>query len=775
MKKLFFILLLLICIYPGLTDAQQNNPDKRIVILSAINFEDSGTKQAFQYLKDYFEKKGYLVDGVALQTPGANSVSEYEERREELRKSYPSPPGAVVCVGDPAWLVTKPLFDDEWKGVPTIICYARDVMFKDEMYLIPKNRAKTNMLIPTREITKGYNVTYIEYPLLIKKTIEAMQGLQPALNKIAFIHDQRYAGIRNKEEVRMVVERDFPDFEFESLSTGTLTTEHLLDVLSSFDNRTGIIYNSWYRMKEDDDNDNSYLSDNVQKMTNSFSNPPVFIIQDFQMESGNFAGGYYISSESYHEAVAQTLQEVLNGKAPKDIPPPQVSTAQLYLNYQHLLQHNINPNLYPENATYFQAPPSFIEKYKVHIISFAIILGLLIIILVLRLRFFIQKQKQKDRELQVARKAQELNNKYQLVLKASHMMTWTWNLESQVLECNNTYLTERSIWDKDINGSFSITAEEFYSSVHPDEINHFKDEIRKLIDGETEAIDEEIRILSDKGGDSYSWIELFAIVGAKDHHGNPVYLIGGTALINQRKKMEQELRDKEKAEESNRLKSTFLANISHEIRTPLNAIIGFSNLIAQTSSNEETQEFCEIIETNNELLLQLVNDILDLSKIEAGQMDFIYTEFNVSTLFHYLEQMFNLRVKQGVTLYCEVPEQAYVIYSEKNRLTQVITNFLTNACKFTFEGSIHFGYKPVEKGLYFYVKDTGKGIAAENVPHVFERFAKFDSFIQGTGLGLSISQTIIDHLNGEIGVESELGKGSTFMFTIPLVEPAPVA
>lgn len=759
--------MLLICIYPRVViNAQQKNPDKHIVVLSAINFEDSGTRQTFQYIKDNFEKKGYSVDGIALQTPGAISVDEFEEKRNKLRTTYPTPPRAVICLGDPAWLVTKPLFDNEWKGTPTIICYARDIMFKNEKYLIPKYRIDTDddMLIPTSEITKGYNITYIIYPLLIKKTIELMQNFQPGLNKVAFIHDQRYAGVRNRDAVREAVEKYFPKIQFESLSTETLTTEQLLDVLSSLDDRTGLIYNSWYRMKEEDDN--NYLSDNVQKMTNSFSVPPVYIIQDFPMESGNFAGGYYISSESYQDAVENVLYEVLNGKDAQDIPPPQLNTAKNYLNYQHLLQHNISPNLYPENAIYFQAPPSFFEKYKVHIISTAIILVLLIMILVLRVRFIVQKQK-----LKTALKAQELSNKYQLVLKASRMLTWTWDLRTQILECNNVYLTERLVWDKDINDSFNVTVEEAYSCVHPDEVDKFKEDIQNLINGEIEAIDEEIRFLSNKGDGSYVWIEVFAVVGARDPHGTPVFLTGGIVLINQRKKLEQELREKEKTEEANRLKSAFIANMSHEIRTPLNAIVGFSSLIVQMSPSEETQEFCDLIEMNNELLLQLVNDILDLSTMEADQMEFNYTEFNVSTLFYNLEQTFKLRPNEGVTLCYEVPEHSFVIYSERNRITQVITNFLTNACKFTSKGFIHIGYKPVEDGLYFYVKDTGKGISAEDVPHVFERFSKCDSFTQGTGLGLSISQMIIEHLHGKIGVESELGKGSTFWFTIPLVKP----
>ena len=164
--------------------------------------------------------------------------------------------------------------------------------------------------------------------------------------------------------------------------------------------------------------------------------------------------------------------------------------------------------------------------------------------------------------------------------------------------------------------------------------------------------------------------------------------------------MEQELRDKAKVEESNRLKSAIPSEHEPRDTYPAERYRRFSNLLAQTNPSEETKEFCEIIETNNELLLQLVNDILDLSKIEAGQMDFIYSEFNVSTLFRSLYQTFQSRVKGGVTLYCEIPEQDCVIYSEKNRLTQVITNFLTNACKFTFQGSIRMGYKEREDGLY---------------------------------------------------------------------------
>ena len=741
-----------------------------IVVLHSINFEESWTKQTYLDIERKFGEEGFTVKAIPLQIPGIRTMEGFQEKRTMILERVPVPPTLVVCIGDPSWLVARPLFDKEWKDIPSIICYARDYMYPKEEYLIDLDKNVLDTLVPITDVVKGYNATFIKYPVYIKQTIELIKKLQPELTKLAFIFDRRYISQQTKADVEAVLRKDFRGIQFEPLSTTSISTENLLDRLASFDNKTGVLYYSWYRTRKD--NENRYLVDNVQKMTNSFSVPPIFTLQDVQTENGNFAGGYYVSPEDYAQVTVNTIEMILSGKDSKEIPIQTAETPRAYLNYQHLLLHQIDPGLYPPNATYFQEPPGFLQKYKIHIISLLVILALLITIGILRVRLFIQKQKAKDKELQIARQAQDLNQKYQLVLKASNMMTWIWDVKEARLECNNIYLTQRSIRDKGIDGLFSMSADEFYSGIHPEDLEQMQDAINKLIAGESISIDEEIRYLDDTGLE-YTWIEIFAIVGKTDPEGKSAYLTGGTTLINQRKKMEQELRDKEKIEESNRLKSAFLANMSHEIRTPLNAIVGFSNLLAETCHSEETREFCEIIETNNELLLQLVNDILDLSKIEAGQMDFIYSEFNVSTLFRSLYQTFQSRVKDGVTLYCEIPEQDCVIYSEKNRLTQVITNFLTNACKFTFQGSIRMGYKEREDGLYFYVKDTGKGIERKNLPHVFERFAKFDSFIQGTGLGLSICQTILENLHGKIGVESEEGKGSTFWFTIPCAVSRP--
>nr|WP_239063650.1 ATP-binding protein [Bacteroides sp. 51] len=226
--------------------------------------------------------------------------------------------------------------------------------------------------------------------------------------------------------------------------------------------------------------------------------------------------------------------------------------------------------------------------------------------------------------------------------------------------------------------------------------------------------------------------------------------------------------EKERAEESSRLKSAFLANISHEIRTPLNAIVGFSTILLATEDEEEKQEYIDIIEKNNELLLQLVSDIIDLSKIEAGSLDFNYSDVELNELMQELEVTVSPKINQNkVALVFEPGLPVCHLYTDKSRVAQLLLNMLINAAKFTTEGSIRFGYEKRENTLYFYVTDTGCGIPKEKQEAIFKRFVKLDDFSQGTGLGLSICQVIAQQMGGEIGVESEEGKGSTFWFTLP--------
>ena len=240
-------------------------------------------------------------------------------------------------------------------------------------------------------------------------------------------------------------------------------------------------------------------------------------------------------------------------------------------------------------------------------------------------------------------------------------------------------------------------------------------------------------------------------------------------LDTERNMAEEVIRLREKAEESNRLTSAFLANMSHEIRTPLNAIVGFSNILASTDNLEDKKEFADIIENNNSLLLQLINDILDLSKIEAGTLEFTYDYVDINAVLRDLEQSAHLKNKNpDVQISFKDYLEPCVIYTDRNRLSQLMINLLNNAMKFTQAGLISFGYKLRDDNtLWFYVEDTGCGIPENKRKDIFGRFVKLNTFAQGTGLGLSICEMIVTQMKGTIGVDSMEGKGSKFWFTLP--------
>ena len=238
--------------------------------------------------------------------------------------------------------------------------------------------------------------------------------------------------------------------------------------------------------------------------------------------------------------------------------------------------------------------------------------------------------------------------------------------------------------------------------------------------------------------------------------------------IDHQKKIEEELRvAKDKAEHLDRLKSAFLANMSHEIRTPLNAIVGFSRLMTIADNAEDEKLYSDIINQNSEILLQLINDILDLAKIEAGTLEYIRYPMDLGELCRNVYEMHKDRVQTGVVLILDNKDTSLIINEDQNRIMQVVTNLITNAIKFTFKGEIRFGFEVREEYIDFYVKDTGMGISEEKIKMIFERFVKLNTFVQGTGLGLAICRVIVEKLGGEITAESKLNEGSTFRFTIP--------
>lgn len=326
-------------------------------------------------------------------------------------------------------------------------------------------------------------------------------------------------------------------------------------------------------------------------------------------------------------------------------------------------------------------------------------------------------------------------------------------------------------WFKNMGETEDTTLDQvvgIYSKMHPDDRKKILDFYAKARNGIARDFRDEVRILRPGTKNEWNWIRMNLVVRSYKPEEGEIKIICINYDITELKETESKLIEaRDKAESMDRLKSAFLANMSHEIRTPLNAIIGFSDLIVDVDDRNERREYMKIVQENNALLLQLISDILDLSKIEAGTFEFTNNDIDINRLCKDIVFSMQLKVREETQLIFDKHLPDCHIMSDRNRLHQVISNFVSNAIKFTSAGSIRVGYELKGEELEFYVADTGVGIEKGQLSHIFERFVKLNTFVQGTGLGLSICQSIVEQLGGRIGVESELGKGSRFWFTLP--------
>ena len=620
-RCLCLLLILLGAVHSRLS-AHADKTREDVLFLNSINFNLPWAKDVFWYTHQALQKKNISVKAESLSVPALCNRKEAAAVVEQLRRKYDVPPRLIVFIGDPGWIVCRELFDDVWKDVPVIITNTRDRLPATLDILLSHEELTESNTVPAYEWRKGYNVTTLGQVYYVKETIGLMRQLMPDMKRLAFISDDRYISEAVRGDVEQAMTGSFPELAFEQLSTRNISTEMLLDTLKSYDKTTGLIYYSWFETHNQDDN--NYLFDHIQEIITRFVHSPLFLLAPEDLSNNTFAGGYYVSVESFGDSLLQLIHRVLEGEFPRDIPPALGGKPAAYLCYPALQSYDIPVSLYPKEAVYINLPVSFFEQYKKEILMTVVLL----LVVVSAVGYYIH------------------------ILKRAHQRM----KEAQL-----------------------------------------------------------------------------------------------------------------KAEEANQLKSAFLANMSHEIRTPLNAIVGFSNMLPHVENREEMSEYVELIGTNTDLLLQLINDILDLSKIEAGTFDFYPALIDVNQTLEEIEQSMQLRLRHNnVTFTFAERLSQCTLYTDKNRLIQLLANFAVNAIKFTEVGTIRMGYRLLDpETIYFYVSDTGCGMSSEQCIHVFERFVKYNSFVQGTGLGLSICHTIVDRLGGKIGVESKENKGSTFWFTLP--------
>ena len=386
------------------------------------------------------------------------------------------------------------------------------------------------------------------------------------------------------------------------------------------------------------------------------------------------------------------------------------------------------------------------------------------VVVFLFMAIFIQRRKgrQLEEELHELDKIRQNNTEYEFVLKAMKIAVWRYDVQKQSIIYENDFR----------EGVNTFVAEEFESfsnamaSIDASDAERVRQAFNDIVEGRTDYYHQEYRINYMSSGSSY-WEESYATIVERDENGKPSKIVGTSQRIDERKEMEASLvTARNKAEESDRLKTAFLANMGHEIRTPLNAIVGFADLLPVVESEKDRNQLIKEIQTNNHKLLRIIDGLVSMSKIEAGAKSLMMAKVDINEILHKVSDTY--QPMTTLSIFTECPLEELPIKTDREKLLEILDNLMQNALKFTSHGSVTLGYDVLGSNVRIWVKDTGKGIPAEDQEKIFERFVKLDEFIPGTGLGLSVAKSYALSLNGTMGVESQVGEGSTFWVELPI-------
>lgn len=727
------------------------------------NIEDAVT----QYLS---KELGMTVHTEHVRALDIKTKQQQREKLDSLYQKYPNRPEAVIYIGVAAWELFAEGIETRWKNIPMINCSIRKNTISLDNLLNQREVTKEEMIpVDLKELQRKYNMTGIAVPLNIEGTIDLMTRTQTGMNHIVFISDDRMGSAMARAQLKRVMIEKYKGITVEYFSPSKTSTNQLLNKLGEYDNRTGILFYTWY--SDGSGAEELYMSNNIYKILSGFTNAPVFSLMDCGMEEGYIAGGNFNDLTSQSEAVIGILKQVLKGKEPRTIPVKTLNNQRNHLNYKALSTCHINNIAFPDDAIYYDRPESFLQKYRYYIAGVAMTLLFILAYLLLYVRMLRKEKKSKERELEREKALQKeisiRNYKLAMTLEVSTIRPWVWHLNENVIYFDDV----KKIIDDSCSSdtTYSQSAEDFFNAITDDTRGRIAEVISAIRNGKVNYVREDFKRSGPEDDGLCEWYTLQCVVFERDKYGKPQTLIGAMMLITESKRLELELREaKKKAEESNQLKSAFLANMSHEIRTPLNAIVGFSGLIAASNDEKEKKELVDIVNYNNKLLLRLINNIVELSKMESNSVIFEYRPMDVNAMIDYIIKEYQADVKPAVSVVKELPVPGCCINSSKSRLMQALSNYMSNATKFTERGSITIGYYPPENGMIrFFVKDTGCGIPQVQLRTVFGRFVKLNSFAQGTGLGLSVVQMIAEKMGGTCGAFSKDNEGSEFWIEVP--------
>ena len=370
-------------------------------------------------------------------------------------------------------------------------------------------------------------------------------------------------------------------------------------------------------------------------------------------------------------------------------------------------------------------------------------------------------------ELEQLGKLQKHNIEYEFVLEAMRLSIWHLDVKTMSVSFEQDFRQKDDQYFMNVDG-FSLN--ETVTSIDPRDAERVGKSLNDLCQGIINNYHEIYRVPIAYSNKFY-WEESYATVAERDVDGKPIRLVGTTMRIDDRKAMEEALVEaRNRAEESDRLKSAFLANMSHEIRTPLNAIIGFTSVLPDVDNEEERRMLLNLVHENSQKLLHLVDDVVNISKVESGKLELVMSSFDLNNELTMLADSVATDVSEDVKVSTSFANESQMVITDHNCLVEILRHYLSNAVKFTKAGSIVLGYDQPkdDRHIRIWIKDTGKGIPENLQQRIFERFYKVDDFVPGAGLGLSICQTLAFSLGGKVGVNSVLGEGSTFWVEIPV-------
>ncbi len=401
--------------------------------------------------------------------------------------------------------------------------------------------------------------------------------------------------------------------------------------------------------------------------------------------------------------------------------------------------------------------------------SSMVLLGLMIVACLIFVGLIVWQRRQgRDLRYELAQldKLKENNIESEFVLRAMHLTTWHLDPKTMAITFDSDF-REHAEWG--MPHDENVFYKDLQQQLVPEDAERVSKALLDICEGRSENYHTEYRMRI-PNTDRYYWEESFATITERDFEGKPIGIVGTSMNIDDRKQMEEALVDaRNRAEESDRLKSAFIANISHEIRTPLNAIVGFTSVLPDISDDAERRSLLDLIHENTQKLLRIIDDVVNISKIESGQDQMVLTSFELNMTLTELAERYRQELKPTVQMNTQFACEQQTVTTDLKRFSEVIRNLLSNAVKFTPQGTITVGYDaPVDGRIHVWVCDTGVGISEENQQHVFERFFKVDEFVPGAGLGLSICHTMAYSMGGTVNVHSHLGEGSVFTLDIPV-------